>query len=77
VGNNCGDISNCYSAGMATGQKYVGWLGLIINATGEGGGEGKTTEEMKDKATFAGWDFEKVWGMDENVNDGYPYLRFI
>ena len=36
---------------------------------------GKTTEQMKQKETFEGWDFESVWGMDSTINNGYPYLR--
>jgi prepilin-type N-terminal cleavage/methylation domain-containing protein len=37
-----------------------------------GGGEGKTTAEMKQQATFEGWDFGIVWGIDEG--NSYPYL---
>ena len=42
----------------------------------EGKGTGKTTQEMKQKNTFADvyWDFENVWGIDPNINNGYPYL---
>ena len=71
-------------------KKYVGGLagGGISNITNSyydsavsgiigTSGEGKSTKEMKDKATFEGWDFEKVWGIDEKINDGYPYLRSI
>ena len=36
--------------------------------------EGKTSNEMKLKATFADWDFDNIWGIDENINLGYPYL---
>lgn len=40
------------------------------------GGTGKTTAEMKTKATFteAGWNFDDIWNIDSAVNDGYPYL---
>lgn len=27
--------------------------------------------------TFVNWDFASVWMIDENINNGYPYLRFI
>lgn len=33
----------------------------------------KTEEELKHQATFEGWDFEKVWAIDEG--NGLPYLR--
>jgi hypothetical protein len=38
---------------------------------------GKTTEEMKQASTFidAGWDFETIWDICPDFNDGYPYLR--
>lgn len=39
--------------------------------------DGKTTAEMKTKATFTNWDFETIWDIDTSgtINDGYPYLR--
>jgi len=29
---------------------------------------------MKKTYTDAGWDFENVWGIDAEINNGYPYL---
>lgn len=37
-----------------------------------GGGEGKTTDEMKNRDTYSGWDFDTVWKIDGN---DYPTLR--
>ena len=34
---------------------------------------GKTTAEMKVKETYIGFDFENVWSISPDVNDGYPY----
>ena len=42
--------------------------------TTSGGGEGKTTAEMKQQATFIGWDFTNIWDIIEGVT--YPYLRW-
>jgi murein DD-endopeptidase MepM/ murein hydrolase activator NlpD len=39
------------------------------------GGTGKTTAEMKQKATFTNWDFDTVWDIIEGVT--YPYLRDV
>jgi len=39
-----------------------------------GKGNGQSSIEMKERATFVGWDFDKIWGIDGNVNGGYPYL---
>lgn len=35
-----------------------------------------TTEEMKRMDTYKGWNFESVWGRRNDINDGYPYLRW-
>jgi hypothetical protein len=37
------------------------------------GGAGKTTAEMKQQATFEGWDFANTWDIVEN--ETYPFLR--
>ena len=36
---------------------------------------GRTTAEMKLKATYQDWDFDNVWGISSTINDGYPFLR--
>ena len=38
-------------------------------------GSPKFTDDMKLQSTFANWDFNNVWVMDSNVNDGYPSFR--
>lgn len=39
------------------------------------GGIGKTTNQMKTESTFITWDFNEVWAIDSDINDGYPHLR--
>ncbi|TVQ68575.1 MAG: T9SS C-terminal target domain-containing protein [Balneolaceae bacterium] len=39
-------------------------------------GEGKTTAEMKDQATYTDWDFTDIWTINADMNDGYPNLQF-
>ena len=39
-----------------------------------GRGEPKTTEEMQNIETYNDWDFEEIWGIHPELNDGYPYL---
>lgn len=36
-------------------------------------GEGKTTAQMKNRATYLDWDFD-TWGITKNSNNGYPCL---
>ena len=38
-------------------------------------GTPKSTAEMKSQATYSGWDFDNVWGMNPSENGGYPFLR--
>ena len=35
----------------------------------------KTTQQLKTKETFNGWDFDDVWMISGNSNDGFPFLR--
>jgi len=48
---------------------------------GSGGGiiylSGLPTAQMKEAATFinSGWDFAEIWGIDTDINNGYPYLQ--
>ncbi len=34
-----------------------------------------TSEQMKQKESFSTFDFETVWDINPEINDGYPYLR--
>ncbi len=36
---------------------------------------GRSTAAMKMQAGYTGWDFDTVWAMDPDINDGYPYLQ--
>jgi hypothetical protein len=47
-----------------------------VNTSGQSasaGGAGRTTAQMKQKATFIGWDFAHSW----RINEGVDYPRFI
>ncbi len=85
-----GPVRNCYAAGMVSAEKDTGGLiramheGYIANSyydmetsgqSDEGKGTSRTTAEMKQKATFEGWDFEEIWDIVEN--ESYPFLRNV
>ncbi len=86
VGNNQGTINTSYASGAVTGSVDVGGLagyniGTVngsywdIETTGQAtsaGGTGLTNAQMKQQASFAGWDFAETWGIDEAMS--YPYL---
>ena len=82
-------ISDSYATGSVNGESCVGGLVGInaccevissywdINASGQttsAGGEGRTTEQMHQQATFVGWDFVDVWTIREGSD--YPKLKW-
>ena len=36
----------------------------------------KTLTELKEQDTYENWDFDDVWGISENFNNGLPYLKW-
>ena len=34
-----------------------------------------TSDQMKNEASFTGFDFDDVWGIDPSINNGYPHLQ--
>ena len=57
-----GTLTACYYDSETSGQ----------NDTGKG--IPKTTTQMRQQATFSGWDFTDTWNIDEGIS--YPYLIF-
>jgi len=60
--NEGGTITNSYWDIITSGQ------------LSSAGGEGKTTTEMKQRATFENWDFVNIWAIVEA--ESYPYLQW-
>ncbi len=50
------------------------WDTETTGQTESDGGDGRTTTELNTMSTFNNYDFTNVWGIDPNINDGYPYL---
>ena len=69
-------IQNCYSAGR-TRDGGDWYFDKELAPDKQGYSTGKTTNEMKSKSTYKGWDFETIWGRNNSINDGYPYLRLF
>ena len=79
------NIRNVYSTGSSStglfnNSSYMNfefnfWDVQTSGTTNGYGGTGKTTLQMKTQGTYTGWDFNSIWGISENVNNGYPYLR--
>jgi uncharacterized repeat protein (TIGR01451 family) len=88
---NKSTIVNSYFVGTAGSDELCGLIGTSYNSTVQqsfwdkeaasgsysAGGTGKTTVEMKNKATFANadWDFDGTWAISEGLLVSYPYLR--
>ncbi len=89
IGYSQSTITRCYAAGAVSdvtsydggligryvaGSVSVSYWDTQTSGQGtSGGGTGKTTAEMKEQATFVGWDFADVWEIEEGV--GYPILQ--
>ena len=72
-----GTITNSYSVGNVRGDSYVGGLvgrnlGSSISITNS---YHLTTPAAQ--STFIGWNFNNIWGINPNINNGYPYLRYF
>ncbi|ADY52505.1 hypothetical protein Pedsa_1952 [Pseudopedobacter saltans DSM 12145] len=84
-------ISHNYSSGAVNGDEWLGGLigfnggsieGSYWNITTSGqstshgtGAVGKTDAQMKQQATFAGWDFSNIWTINQGVSQ--PTLRWL
>ena len=81
-------IINCYTTGIVT-KVYGSGYGAIAadndSAAIEnsfclghyGGSVGTilTEAQMKQQSSFMGWDFDSVWAISPDLNNGYPHLR--
>ena len=68
--NNGGLVEKCYSTATLIKTNLSGTgtkLGIIDSYYRDA--------DLKNKDTFVGWDFDTVWDINENINDGYPFLR--
>ncbi|MBN1531117.1 MAG: hypothetical protein JXA20_00505 [Spirochaetes bacterium] len=86
LGGSYGTISNCYVLGTVTGSgDYIGGLiGRLSTGSANSSyyyqepdnsiGSQETEAVMRDSATYVGWDFTTIWGIDPSINGGFPYL---
>lgn len=83
------NVLRCYSTGQVSGDSDTNLGGLIgfgsntsysywnIETSGQSasaGGEPKNTEQMLTQGTFADWDFNSTWSIEQNTT--YPYLSW-
>lgn len=59
-----------YEARPISGSRYSEFWGAVTPDTDE---NARTTQQMKTKANYIGWDFDKVWTIDEGKS--YPTFK--
>ncbi len=85
------EIQYCYAAGTVSGGAPSSDPGGLISYVDAGDvydsywntdssatsdeGTGLTTAQMKSSANYTGFDFNTIWAINPNINNGYPYLR--
>ena len=88
AGSNAGYLQYNYSTGSVVGgSNSGGFLGELSGRTlncyydtqtsgcsDTGKGLPKTSEQLRKESTYIGWDYETVWLLDSEINDGYPYF---
>jgi uncharacterized protein (TIGR02145 family) len=79
IGTNRGGIMGNWKEGNNTSVYFNNTAGDMTAAFGLPAGLlgiGVTEEKLKNQETFKGWDFVKIWAINMEINDGYPYLRW-
>ena len=81
VSDNGGLIGWQYSGGNQSGSYWNKETSGLENMCGQGATNclnesGLTDLAMKQQASFVDWDFENIWAIDPERNDGYPYLQW-
>lgn len=64
-----------YGNGRSSGCYYNTSLIKFDSGAKDSYAKGVNTEAMQKRATYAEWDFDSIWAVDEAKNDGYPYLQ--
>lgn len=73
IGTNDGRLINSEFYGKVS-YSYYDMVSTGQSTEVVGRGVGKTTTEMKQQDTFESWDFDDIWAIDDEHNNGYPYL---
>ena len=88
VGQNLGNpIVNCYNTGKIGSADVIGGItgtgqcenchflaqdGLFETGDGSSFAYGETAQALKTQSTYAQWDFDSIWRISADLNNGYP-----
>jgi hypothetical protein len=73
---NSASFTNSYfDRDLAQMGNWVHPDGIWPHSSPPGNVKAKSTVEMKHKSTYQGWDFETIWAIHPDIQDGYPILR--
>ena len=77
--NSHGTVSNCYSIAECINSNEITNINFTdcysafkYSSTNFGK---QTYTQLKQKSTYTDWDFDNVWDINSEVNDGYPTIR--
>lgn len=92
IGYNAGVVNRCHSTGSVSGTENTGgligggsnenvsdcyWNTETSGQTASLGGQGLTTEMMRDESSFSEWDFSNVWTTLSDNYRSFPFLRSV
>lgn len=76
IANDIGGLTGNYANGAPPNMKH-NFFDSETTKQSDVNASGLSTSDMKSSTKFvnAGWDFDKVWAITSEINNGYPYLR--
>jgi hypothetical protein len=79
VNSNGGQVGGLIGANSGSSISTSFWDTQTSKQSTSAGGTPKITAEMLDVNTFinAGWDFNSIWSIDPDINDGYPFITVL
>ena len=67
-----GRITNSFAKRRRSNDRLIG-----INSGTAANSALKAAEELRTEDTFESWDFNTIWGIHPDINNGFPYLRSL
>jgi hypothetical protein len=80
-----GPVTGSFTVGPIVGMPFFppGWSSSVywntetVGPLGTSTSNARSSEALRDPATYVGWDLTSVWAVDPLRNNGFPYLRAL